>query len=216
MAAVSRDTSRVTTKQSLSTLVWWILKNTLSQATFTPSESTRLKRSGSVRKQRITLSSCHCETLRALPEMRRSTSVPIIPMWPRMSDCSYFWTAMKWCNMRRSTCVPIMLMHYRVTAVARKRSRSFCQKCRWQVTAKHAYALRMWLCMKWHSAWLCGVHRTCAETAAVSCGTGHVSAVSTPLRWILKKKKKKKSAMKASHSCSTTCERSESAQKSGE
>ena len=36
----------------------------------------------------------------------------------------------------------------RVTAVARKRPRSFCQKCRWQVTAKHAYTLRMWLCMK--------------------------------------------------------------------
>ena len=29
--------------------------------------------------------------------------------------------------------------HPRVTAVARKRPRSFCQKCRWQVTAKHAY-----------------------------------------------------------------------------
>ena len=28
--------------------------------------------------------------------------------------------------------------HTRVTAVACKRSRSFCQKCRWQVTAKHA------------------------------------------------------------------------------
>ena len=27
----------------------------------------------------------------------------------------------------------------RVTTVARKRSQSFCQKCRWQVTAKHAY-----------------------------------------------------------------------------
>ena len=80
----------------------------------------------------------------------------------------------------------------RVTAVARKRSRSFCQTCRWQVTAKHAYTLRMWLCMKWHGAWLYGVHRTCAETAAVSCGTSHANAVSTPLRWIFKKKKKKK------------------------
>ena len=54
--------------------------------------------------------------------------------------------------------------HPRVTAVARKtsrkRSQSFCQKCRWKVTAKHACALRMWLCMKWHSAWLYGVHRT--------------------------------------------------------
>ena len=55
-----------------------------------------------------------------------------------------------------------------------------------QVTAKHAYTLCMWLCMKWHGAWLYGVHKTCAETAAVSCGTRHVSAVSTPLRWIFR------------------------------
>ena len=65
--------------------------------------------------------------------------------------------------------------HPRVTAVAHKRSRSFCQKCRWQVTAKHAYTLCMWLCMKWHGAWLYGVNRTSAETAAVSCGTNHAS-----------------------------------------
>ena len=76
----------------------------------------------------------------------------------------------------------------RVTAVARKGSRSFCQKCRWQVTAKHAYTLRMWLCMKWHGAWLYGVHRTCAETAAVSCSSSHASAVSTPLPRIFKKR----------------------------
>ena len=50
--------------------------------------------------------------------------------------------------------------HPRVTAVARERPWLFYQKCRWQVTAKHAYTLRMWLCMKWHSAWLHGVHRT--------------------------------------------------------
>ena len=31
--------------------------------------------------------------------------------------------------------------HPRVTAVAWKRPRSFCQKCRWQVTPKHAYTL---------------------------------------------------------------------------
>ena len=37
-----------------------------------------------------------------------------------------------------------------VTTVARKRSWSFCLKCRWQVTVKHAYTLRMWLCMKRH------------------------------------------------------------------
>ena len=31
--------------------------------------------------------------------------------------------------------------HPRVTAVARKRPRSFCPKCRWQVTPEHAYSL---------------------------------------------------------------------------
>ena len=94
----------------------------------------------------------------------------------------------------------------RVTAVARKRSRSYCQKCRWQVTAKHAYTLRMWLCMKRHGAWLYGVHRTCAKMAAVSRGTSHASVVSTPLLWIFKN-----ALNKASHSCRITCERSESA-----
>ena len=81
--------------------------------------------------------------------------------------------------------------HPRVTAVGRKRSRSFCQKCRWQVTVKHAYTLCMWLCMKWHGAWLYGVHRTCAEMAAVSCGTSHASAVSTPLGGYSKTRYKK-------------------------
>ena len=38
----------------------------------------------------------------------------------------------------------------RVTAVARKKSRPFCQKCRWQVTAKHTCILRMWFRIKWH------------------------------------------------------------------
>ena len=79
--------------------------------------------------------------------------------------------------------------HPCVTAVAHKRPRSFCQKCRWQVTAKHAYTLRTWLCMKWHGACLYGVRRTRRDwlsVAADSCGTSHASAVSTPLRWIFK------------------------------
>ena len=42
--------------------------------------------------------------------------------------------------------------HPRVTTVARKKSRSFCQKCRWQVTAKYAYTLRMWLLLNCASA----------------------------------------------------------------
>ena len=42
--------------------------------------------------------------------------------------------------------------HPRFTTVARKKSRSFCQKCRWQVTAKHAYTLRMWILLNRASA----------------------------------------------------------------
>ena len=42
--------------------------------------------------------------------------------------------------------------HPRVTTVARKKSRSFCQKCRWQVTAKNSYTLRMWLLLNRASA----------------------------------------------------------------
>ena len=33
------------------------------------------------------------------------------------------------------------LFHLRVTAVAHKRPRSFCQKCRWQVIPEQAYIL---------------------------------------------------------------------------
>ena len=75
------------------------------------------------------------------------------------------------------------LFHPHVTAVALKRPWSFCQKCRWQVTAKHAYTLHMWLCMKWHG---CMVYTEHAEMEAVSCGTSHASTVSTPLQWIFK------------------------------
>ena len=57
----------------------------------------------------------------------------------------------------------------------------------------------MWLCMKSHGAWLYGVQRTCAETAAVSCGTSHASAVSTPLRWIKKQTNKKRAINPVAH-----------------
>ena len=67
-------------------------------------------------------------------------------------------------------------------AVARKRSRSFCQKCRWQVTAKlsnYQCILSMWPVLNEvtlsTSAWLNGVHKTCTETAAVSHGTSHAT-----------------------------------------
>ena len=55
-----------------------------------------------------------------------------------------------------------------------------------------SYSLSMWLCMKWYSAWLYGVHRTCAGRAAVPSGTSHASAVSAPLRWIFKNAQQQK------------------------
>ena len=52
----------------------------------------------------------------------------------------------------------------------------------------------------------CMVYTERAEMAAVSCGTSHASAVSTPLRWIFKN-----ALYKAVHSCRITWERSETA-----
>ena len=39
--------------------------------------------------------------------------------------------------------------HPHVTTVARKRPQSFCQKCGWQVTAKHTGTVHAWCCMTW-------------------------------------------------------------------
>ena len=95
--------------------------------------------------------------------------------------------------------------HPHVTAVARKRPRSFRQKCRWQVTAKRAYTLRMWLCMKWHGAWLYGVHRTRrAGSSFMWHQPGQRCKYTTPVDI-------QKCAIKTIHSCKITCERNESA-----
>ena len=76
--------------------------------------------------------------------------------------------------------------HPHVTAVARKRSRSFCQKCRWQV-AKHTYALCGFEWVTLVHGWM--VYPELApKTAAfhVAPAMQHPkSAISTPLPWIL-------------------------------
>ena len=85
------------------------------------------------------------------------------------------------------------LFHPRVTAVACKRSRSFCQKCRWQVTAKHTCTLHMWLWMKWRSELVHGC-MLCTELAqrrqqfriVPAMQQPNSAAVSTPLQWIFK------------------------------
>ena len=79
----------------------------------------------------------------------------------------------------------VLLVILIFTAVARKRSRSFCQKCRWLVRANMHTP---YVC---DFAWSdmvhgCMVYTECTKMAAVSYGTSHTSAVSTPLRWIFK------------------------------
>ena len=64
-----------------------------------------------------------------------------------------------------------------VTAVAHKWFWSLCQKCRWQVTAKHTWCtLHIWLQTKWQCKPMhgCVVYKEHAPTAAVSHGTSHV------------------------------------------
>ena len=101
--------------------------------------------------------------------------------------------------------------HPRVTAVARKRSWSFCQKCRWQITVKHAYTVTYvalhevtWNMVVWCTQDLrrdgCSFmwHQPCQRCK-------YTTSVDI-----------QKTRYKASHSCRTSCERSESAQESGE
>ena len=97
--------------------------------------------------------------------------------------------------------------HSRVTAVACKRSWSLCQKCRWQVTAKHACTLRMHVAfMKWHGAWLYGVHRTLRDGSSfMRQHCKYTTSVDSQKRAIYKCKSL------IIVSCRITCERSESA-----
>ena len=79
-----------------------------------------------------------------------------------------------------------------------KRSQSFCQKCRWKVTAKHACSLLTWLCMKWHGAWLYCGHRTCWDGSSSMCHQPCQCCMHTTLVDI------QKHAIKASHSSTIT------------
>ena len=65
--------------------------------------------------------------------------------------------------------------HSCATVVARKRSSSFGQKCRWQVKAKHTHTPDMWLRTLQNGPWIYGVHRTCTEMASVSRGISHTT-----------------------------------------
>ena len=106
---------------------------------------------------------------------------------------------------------PTGLFHAHVTAVACNiRSKSFCQKCRWQVTLTVRYACTLCMWFAWSDMMhCCMVYTECTEIAVVSHGTSHASAVSTPLWWIFKKALYKVILI---HSCRIKCKCSKSAQ----
>ena len=94
-----------------------------------------------------------------------------------------------------------------VTAEAHERL-SFCQKWRWQVTAKHSCILCIWLCIKWHGAWLNGIHRT------QCCGVRSSFKRHQPCQYCKYTTlvTNQNAPLKASHSCRISSEHSESAQ----
>ena len=70
--------------------------------------------------------------------------------------------------------------HPRVTAVARKRSRSFRQMCRWQVTAKHTYTPAPYLCgFEWSDTVKWWVVEWCTQNlrrnGSISRGSSHAT-----------------------------------------
>ena len=92
----------------------------------------------------------------------------------------------------------------RVTAVARKRSRSVCQKCRWQLGQ---------LQLNTHTPYVCGfarsdmVHGCMVYTELAPCQRCKYSTsvdIKKQTKKQTTKKPKNKRAMKTSHSCRTT------------
>ena len=85
--------------------------------------------------------------------MRERGRRTLITLWNRIEYVTRFHARslnFKYGNWRylHVSNLQVLLVILIFTAVARKRPWSFCQKCRWQVTAEHAYTLHMWLCMK--------------------------------------------------------------------
>ena len=111
----------------------------------------------------------------------------------------------------RFLCWPLFRYRFHpcVTAVARKRSRSFCQRFWWQVTAKHVCTVRMWLCMKWRDmVHGCMVCPELAETPAVSRGTMRPCNDQTALSVHRLDGYLKRAVKSYSHSFRTTCDKS--------
>ena len=71
-----------------------------------------------------------------------SLSVRAPDLWLKGCEFKSRWKRLENFLLQSQLCVLTLIrcpFYPRVTAVARKRPWSFCQKCRWQVTPKHAY-----------------------------------------------------------------------------
>ena len=96
---------------------------------------------------------CVCVCMHAFVRERERGRRTLITLWNRIEYVTRsheMGLNLKFGNLRypHVSSLQVLLVILIFTAVARKRPGSFCQKCRWQVTAKHAYTLRMCLCMK--------------------------------------------------------------------
>ena len=121
--------------------------------------------------------------LRVTPILNGDSSVVrALDYW--LKSCGFKSLQEQWDNFSLQGQLSVLLFcyswHPRVNPTAGKRSSSFCQKCSWQVTAIHTCTLSTWLGITWLwlsilSAWIYGVHRTCADTPTVSGGTNQVT-----------------------------------------
>ena len=70
-----------------------------------------------------------------------------------------FYAKKAFCDTLSSWCVYLLLPH--VTTAAHKRSWPFCQKCRWQVTAKYTCSLPIWFWITLQTCAWCMVYTKC-------------------------------------------------------
>ena len=85
-------------------------------------------------------------------------------------------------------CWLILWYPFHPCSVACERSRSFCQKCRWQVTGYrlHTCTLRMWLGINWQHKLVQGWMVYAEWAWHQPCNAEPNGAVNTPLQWIFK------------------------------
>ena len=127
---------------------------------------------------------------------RDSSEVRAWDSWSKGLGFEFEYQQKWWDNFLLQGKLSVLIFQYPFhphgTTVACKRSWSFCQKCRQQVTAKHACILPMWLCIKWQCkvvhGWMVYTELALREQQfpMVPAMQQPKSTTSTPFPWILK------------------------------